>query len=186
MTKQNYRRNVLDTAAAQLQRHDLRALWVFLLGGPGETPETVEQTLAFIASSVPSPNAVYVTLGVRVYPGSPMGDDLNRGRLEVDSLRYHADHRDVPFYYSNRTPPAWLEARLSRFQREHPQVMLSSEGHDWLTQAALSVMNYLPVRKPYWQYVPTLNAVRRQLRWPMKRSHQPLEIIPALTPAPHS
>jgi radical SAM superfamily enzyme YgiQ (UPF0313 family) len=182
--QKNYRRSVLDTAAAQLQRHDIRALWVFLLGGPGETPETVEQTLAFIAASVPSPNAVYITLGVRVYPGSPMGDDFDRGRLGVGSLRYHADHQDVPFYYSNQTPPAWLEARLRRFQREHPQVMLSSEGHDWLTQAALSVMNFLPVRKPYWQYIPTLNAVRRQLRWPMKQSTPSLEIIPALTTAP--
>jgi hypothetical protein len=36
-------------------------------------------------------------------------------------------------YYSNQTPPAWLEVRLGKFQRSHPQVMLSCEGHAWLT-----------------------------------------------------
>lgn len=162
----NYGRERLLAAAQALRRHDLRALWVFLLGGPGETPETVEQTLEFIAESVPAPNAVYVTSGIRIYPGSPIGDELEAGRLRVASLRHAGREADVPFYYSEATPPAWLERRLRQFQRAHPQVMLSCEGHAWLTQAALSVMQYLPVPKPYWQYIPVLNATRRWLRWP--------------------
>ncbi len=164
--QKNYRRDKLFAAADALQRHDIRALWVFLLGGPGETPETVEQTLSFIAQSVPSPNAVYITSGIRIYPGSPIGDELDRGRLSAESLRRRVQHADVPFFYSEHTPPAWLEARLRQFQRSQPQVMLSCEGHARLTQTALSVMQYLPLRKPYWQYIPALNAARRWLRWP--------------------
>jgi radical SAM superfamily enzyme YgiQ (UPF0313 family) len=165
----NYRRDRLYAAAEALKRHRLRALWVFLLGGPGETPDTVGQTLSFIAQAIPSPNAVYITSGIRIYPGSPIADDLDRGRLRLGDLRHHPDHGDVPFFYSDRTPPAWLDAHLRRFQRAHPQVMLSCQGHDWLTQAALSVMQYLPVRKPYWQYLPALNAARRWLRAPVPK-----------------
>lgn len=182
--KKNYRRDKLFAAAESLQRHDIRALWVFLLGGPGETHDTVEQTLSFIAQSVPSPNAVYITSGIRIYPGSPMGDELDRGRLSVESLRRRVEHADVPFYYSEQTQPAWLEARLRKFQRAHPQVMLSCEGHARLTQAALSVMQYLPLRKPYWQYIPTLNAARRWLRWPAARYDSASEVLPGFVPAP--
>lgn len=182
--EKNYRRDRLFAAAETLQRHGIRALWVFLLGGPGETPETVEQTLSFIAQSVPSPNAVYITSGIRIYPGSPIGDELDRGRLSVEDLRRRVEHADVPFYYSSQTPPAWLETRLRKFQRSHPQVMLSCEGHAWLTQAALSVMQYLPLRKPYWQYIPALNTARRWLRWPARNHSASAGILPALSPAP--
>ena len=169
----NYQRDRLFAAAEALRRHDLRALWVFLLGGPGETPETVEETLSFIHQSIPSPNAAYITSGIRVYPGSPIGDDLARGRLSVASLRRRIEAKDVPFFYSHLTPPAWLETRLRQFQHAHPQVMLSCEGHGWLTQAALSVMQWLPVRKPYWQHLPALNALRQWLRWPGRSTHWP-------------
>jgi len=184
--EKNYRRDRLFAAAEILHLHGIRALWVFLLGGPGETPETVEQTLSFIAQSVPSPNAVYITSGIRIYPGSPIGDELDRGRLSVEDLRRRVEHADVPFYYSSQTPPAWLESRLRKFQRSHPQVMLSCEGHAWLTQAALSVMQYLPLRKPYWQYIPALNTARRWLRWPARNHSASAGILPALSPAPQS
>lgn len=182
--QKSYRREKLFAAAEALQRHDIRALWVFLLGGPGETPETVAQTLSFIAQSVPSPNAVYITSGIRIYPGSPIGDELDHGRLSVESLRRRVEHANVPFYYSEHTPPAWLEARLRKFQRSQPQVMLSCEGHAWLTQAALSVMQYLPLRKPYWQYIPALNTARRWLRWPAPKYSAANEVLPPLATAP--
>ncbi len=178
----NYRRARLVTAAESLRRHQIRALWVFLLGGPGETPETVDQTLSFIAQSVPSPNAVYITSGIRIYPGSPIGDALDRGRLSARDLRHRAEHPDVPFYYSNHTPPDWLEARLRAFQRSQPQVLLSCEGHAWLTQAMLTVMQFLPLRKPYWQYIPALNAARRCLRWPVTRNPGAGAGLPPLSP----
>lgn len=178
----NYRSDRLFQAAQSLRHHDIRALWVFLLGGPGETPETVEQTLSFIAQSVPSPNAVYITSGIRIYPGSPIGAELDRGRLSVESLRRRVEHADVPFFYSEQTPPAWLEPRLRAFQREQPQVMLSCEGHAWLTQAALSALQYLPWRKPYWQYIPALNGARRCLWWPRTKTTR-AALLPAFAPA---
>ena len=180
--EKNYRRDRLFAAAESLQKHDIRALWVFLLGGPGETPDTVEQTLSFIAQSVPSPNAVYITSGIRIYPGSPIGDEMDQGRLEVEHLRRRVEHADVPFYYSSQTPPAWLESHLRGFQRSHPQVMLSCEGHAWLTQAALSVMQYLPLRKPYWQYIPALNTARRWLRWQAASRSREMEVLPVFSP----
>ena len=63
----------------------------------------------------------------------------------------------------HRTPPGWLEETLRAFQRRHPHVMLSCEGHSRLTQWGLKAMSLLPFPKPYWQYIPFLNRVRRML-----------------------
>lgn len=159
--QKNYRRERLFEAADLLDRHGITALWVFLIGGPGESPATVDETLSFIEERVQSPHAVYITSGIRVYPGSPIADDANAGLFAKEDLRLRSDLPNLEFFYSNATPPEWLEARLRAFQARHPHVMLSCEGHSALTQIALRVMNFLPFRKPYWQYIPALNRVRR-------------------------
>jgi radical SAM superfamily enzyme YgiQ (UPF0313 family) len=159
--QKNYRRGQLHAAADLLARHDIQALWVFLLGGPGETAATVEESLSFIEERVHSPHAVYITSGIRIYAGSPISDDVDAGVFAKEDLRQRAELPGLEFFYSHATPPAWLEARLRAFQARHPHVMLSCEGHTATTQLALRVMNYLPFRKPYWQYIPALNRLRR-------------------------
>jgi radical SAM superfamily enzyme YgiQ (UPF0313 family) len=159
--QKNYRRQRLYEAADLLERHDITGLWVFLIGGPGESAQTVEETLSFIEDRVRSPHAVYITSGIRVYSGSPIADDAEAGLFAKEDLRRRAELPNLEFFYSNATPPEWLEARLRAFQARYPHVMLSCEGHSTLTQVALRVMNHLPFRKPYWQYIPALNRVRR-------------------------
>ena len=46
----------------------------------------------FIVEAVTSPNAVYITSGIRIYPGSPIGDELDQGRLSVEDLRRRVEH----------------------------------------------------------------------------------------------
>jgi radical SAM superfamily enzyme YgiQ (UPF0313 family) len=159
--QKNYKRTRLHEAADLLAKHDITALWVFLIGGPDETAQTVEETLSFIEERVHSPHAVYITSGIRVYPGSPIADDADAGLFVKEDLRRRAELPELEFFYSHATPPDWLEARLRAFQRRHPHVMLSCEGHSAVTQIALRVMSHLPFRKPYWQYIPALNRIRR-------------------------
>src|SRR5262249_18462694 len=56
--------------ARWLPRNGIPAVWVFLVGSPGETMDTVEETFSFIAREIPKNDLVYVTHGVRVYPGT--------------------------------------------------------------------------------------------------------------------
>jgi len=159
--QKNYLRPQLEAGARLLRKHGLTALWVFLLGGPGETEATVEESLEFIEESVAPPNAVYITSGIRIYPGSPLADSVELGAFVREDLRQKSGLPQLQFFYSHDTPPEWLETRLRTFQRRHHHVMLSCEGHALLTHLALRVMNYLPFPKPYWQYLPALNRLRR-------------------------
>jgi radical SAM superfamily enzyme YgiQ (UPF0313 family) len=53
-----------------LARHGIRRMGFLLLGGPGETRETVEESLAFADSL--RLEALKTTVGIRIYPGTPL------------------------------------------------------------------------------------------------------------------
>jgi radical SAM superfamily enzyme YgiQ (UPF0313 family) len=164
--RKTYGREALYDAAEQLEAHGMLALWVFLLGGPGETEETVAETLSFIEGRIRPPNAVYITSGIRIYDGSPIADDVAAGVFAKEDLRRRPDLPGLQFFYAHATQPGWLETRLRAFQAAHPHVLLSCQGHSVATQLALRVMHHLPFRKPYWQYLPTLNRLRHLMRGP--------------------
>ncbi len=56
--------------AELLAARGIRRVGFLLLGGPGETPETVEESLAF-ASSLRL-DELRITVGIRIYPGTPL------------------------------------------------------------------------------------------------------------------
>ncbi len=53
-----------------LARHGIRRIGFLLLGGPGETRETVEQSIGFARSL--GLDALKVTVGIRIYPCTPL------------------------------------------------------------------------------------------------------------------
>ena len=118
--QKNYRRQRLYEAADLLERHDIIGLWVFLIGGPGESAQNSRGNALVHRGAVHSPHAVYITSGIRVYPGSPIADDADAGLFAKEDLRRRADLPGLEFFYSNATPPEWLEARLRAFQARHP------------------------------------------------------------------
>ncbi|MBI5441387.1 MAG: hypothetical protein HY900_09280, partial [Deltaproteobacteria bacterium] len=65
-----YGRAEVERAADLLEKADVPCLWVFLLGGPGETEATVRETLAFAAARKRPRDAAYLSAGIRVYPGT--------------------------------------------------------------------------------------------------------------------
>ncbi len=57
-------------ASDMLTSCGIRRMGFLLLGGPGETKETVEESLAFTASL--GLDDLKVTIGIRIYPGTPL------------------------------------------------------------------------------------------------------------------
>jgi hypothetical protein len=73
-----------------------------LLGGPGETRETVQDTIALMRETAPS--RVGISLGVRVYPGTVLGDDvqamgIQSGAPGLHGTLVHNDDLLKPVYY---------------------------------------------------------------------------------------
>ncbi|HQR45659.1 MAG TPA: radical SAM protein [Thermoanaerobaculia bacterium] len=87
-----FRPDDVRAASEALARHGIRRHGFLLLGGPGETPETVEESLAFARSL--GLESLKVTLGIRIYPGTPLA-----ARAVTDGLVAPDDDLLAPRFY---------------------------------------------------------------------------------------
>ncbi|HUT56167.1 MAG TPA: radical SAM protein [bacterium] len=64
---------------ALLHQHGIRCLGFLLLGGPGETRDTVLESLAF-ADSLPL-SFLKITIGIRIYPATRLAEQSRQGKI---------------------------------------------------------------------------------------------------------
>jgi radical SAM superfamily enzyme YgiQ (UPF0313 family) len=143
--------------AERVEKHGLRILWIFLVGGPGETRETIEETLDFARWRLERGDAVYVTVGLRIYPGTT----LHRIAIAEEVVPADSSLLDPAFYFSRDLSFDATVVRLKRFAADHPRFMFSADSRSvvlpYLTRAA-SVLN-LP--RPHWRYMGLFQRVSR-------------------------
>ncbi len=65
-----YNAGAVYRAADVVRGHRLPCLWIFMLGGPGETEKTVSETLRFAENSIRRGDAAFFNIGIRIYPGT--------------------------------------------------------------------------------------------------------------------
>jgi radical SAM superfamily enzyme YgiQ (UPF0313 family) len=92
-----------------LAAHGIRRMGFLLLGGPGETRETVEQSLAFADSL--HLDFLKITVGIRIYPGTP----LARRAVEEGMISADDDLLFPRFYLAPGLEP-WIQERVARFE----------------------------------------------------------------------
>jgi len=145
------------TVAEEVERAGIRVLWIFLVGGPGETAATLEDTLRFAEWRLERGDAVYVTVGLRIYPGTTLQ------RIAVDEGVIAGDDSLLlpRFYFSGALPLASAVRRMRAFAVRYPRFMFSADSRSpilpWLTRAA-SLM-HLP--RPHWRYMGVFQRVSR-------------------------
>ncbi|MBN2181621.1 MAG: radical SAM protein [Sedimentisphaerales bacterium] len=74
--RQRHSRDDLAAAVKLCRENNIAVMVDLLLGGPGETPQTVQETIEFIKKV--NPDCVGTTLGMRVYPRTAMGKIVER------------------------------------------------------------------------------------------------------------
>ncbi len=145
--------------AERVEKFGIKALWIFLVGGPGETAETVEQTLAFAAWRLRRGDAVYLTVGLRIYPGTT----LHRIAIAEGVVPSGSTLLDPTFYFSSAIQFDSTVARLKKFAAEHPRFMFSADSRSavlpYLTRAA----SILHLPRPHWQYMGLFQRVARAI-----------------------
>jgi len=145
--------------AERVESHGIKTLWIFLVGGPGETRLTVEETLAFARWRLRRGDAVYLTVGLRIYPGTTLHRiAIAEGVVPADSTLL-----DPAFYFSSSLQFDKTVLRLKQFASDHPRFMFSADSRSavlpYLTRAA-SVL-HLP--RPHWQYMGLFQRVARAI-----------------------
>ena len=145
-------------AAEVVARHRLPCVWIFMLGGPNETRETVEETLRFAERHVRPSDVAFFGTGIRVYPGTGL-EAIARGQGVLGAAP--GEMLEPVFYTSPEVDAAWLQERVRGAVRGAMRYMgADSLGFRYLPQ--LHRAGYaLGLRPPLWRHTA---RIRRGLR----------------------
>jgi anaerobic magnesium-protoporphyrin IX monomethyl ester cyclase len=151
----------LVSAATALDTTPFTVMWLFLIGGPGETHETIEETLAFVRRHVargkrPPYTMAHFYFGMRVYPGTRLWDAAIRDGFiapESDPLRFL-------WYVSPRLDLARAIGQLVESCVQLPEVSLAFD-EKWaeLSAVVTGLGKVLRMPKPYWRSLWKLNRL---------------------------
>jgi len=150
----------VESAAAAVRQSSLPCFWLFLLGGPGESQETVAQTLRFARRTLRKGDVAFFNVGLRIYPGT----ELERIARQEGVLRHSPEEMLEPvFYFSPQLDRRWTLDQVRRAAAENLNLLhAASLSHPWLP-AVNRLFSRLPVRPPLWRHTPTIRRVVRAL-----------------------
>ncbi|MFP4474512.1 MAG: B12-binding domain-containing radical SAM protein [Desulfatibacillaceae bacterium] len=96
------------------RKHGMFPMGFLMLGGPGETPETVRRSMEFVESL--GLGMMKVTQGVRIYPDTPLAEIARReGVIVPDDDLLH------PRFYIRPGMETCVEESLAQWKRDHPE-----------------------------------------------------------------
>lgn len=119
--KKEFAADDVRTTSALCHRHGLKFCHSLIFGGPGETAETVEETLALMDAV--QPTAVIAMTGIRILPGTGMVDiALADGQLDADDTLLY------PRFYVAPTLGDTLIDRIEAHARTHRNWIVPGKG----------------------------------------------------------
>ncbi|MFN2399083.1 MAG: radical SAM protein [Gemmatimonadaceae bacterium] len=143
--------------ASDVERSGMGVLWIFLVGGPGESQTTLEETLRFAAWRLKRGDAVYLTVGLRIYPGTTLQRvAIREGVVSAD------DPLLVPrFYFSALLSFDDTVAKLRQFASDHPRFMFSADSRSPLLPYLTRLASLLRLPGPHWRYMGVFQRLAR-------------------------
>lgn len=143
----------VNQAAEAIRRHAIPCLWFFMLGGPGETQATVEETLNFAKKRIRPRDVAYFTIGIRVYPGTRLQSIAEeQGALPADSGNlFHP-----VFYVSPELDTAWLIKKVQNTVKGQSNFIIAGEANMPMMPVIYRLGYSLGVRSPLWRFTPLL------------------------------
>ncbi len=140
-----------STYAHELKLHYSHFL---IFGGPGETPDTVEETLAH---SMELPGSYFfATIGMRIYPDTPLWRHCapeSRGETSADYLLEPRFYVEPPL-----TTPSLL-ARIKKHQETHDNWVLGDPPPAFAE--TMDKLRRRGVIGPMWEYIELLQRMAR-------------------------
>jgi len=145
-------------AAEVLKRHSIPCAWIFLLGGPGETRETVAETLRFAETAARAKDVVFFNIGLRIYPGTELESIARRQGI----LTALPDQMLRPvFYVSPDVDADWMMNEVRRSMSSHMNFINTDSIGLSILPRVHRAAHVLGVRPPLWKHT---RFIRRSLR----------------------
>lgn len=149
----------VNHAAEVVRRHNLPCAWIFLLGGPGETEDTVRETLRFAETRIRPQDVVFFNIGVRIYPGTELESIARtQGVLSTPS----GEMLRPVFYVSPEIDAAWAVNEVERAMGRNMNFINTDSIGLSILPAVHRIGARLGVRPPLWRHT---RFIRRALRF---------------------
>jgi len=145
-------------AASLVRKFDMPFVWIFMLGGPGETKITVMETIQFAKKYVRPTDVAFFTVGIRIYPGTELAEIARReGVLSLSG----SDMLEPVFYISPKVEFTWILKQIQEAMDEHMNfINTDSIGLSYLPKIH-RMGHRFGIRPPLWRYT---SRIRRALR----------------------
>ncbi len=145
-------------AADVMQRHGLPCAWIFLLGGPGETRDTVRETLRFAEQRTRPQDVVFFNIGIRIYPGTELESIARRQGVLTTAPE---DMLKPVFYVSPEVDAAWMMNEVRKSMGVHMNFINTDSIGLSILPLVHRIGYRLGVRPPLWRHT---RFIRRGLR----------------------
>ena len=97
----------------RLKKYDINRMGFLLFGGPGETKETVNESLVFADSL--DLEAMKITVGIRIYPNTLLAQTA----LEEEMIKAD-DNLLIPKFYITKGLESWLRETVNYWMKTRP------------------------------------------------------------------
>ena len=94
--RKNFSKNKLIQCAEIIHKYDMPTMWFFMLGGHGETEETILETFKFIDNYISEDDMVHITEGIRIIPNT----ELYNIAIDEEIISKEMNVIDPMFYVS--------------------------------------------------------------------------------------
>jgi radical SAM superfamily enzyme YgiQ (UPF0313 family) len=116
MRKRFTTQDVKETCSL-LRNAGIRRTGFLLLGGPGETRDSVQESLAFADSL--ELDVIVITAGIRIYPDTALADIARKEGVVAKN-----DDLLLPRFYLSGEVKDWITDRTAEYSRRHPNGMV--------------------------------------------------------------
>jgi radical SAM superfamily enzyme YgiQ (UPF0313 family) len=156
-----YTTSDVHNAASVVREAGLPCLWVYMLGGPGETRKTAQETIRFATSVLRDGDAAFFNVGIRIYPGTQLETIARREGL----LTMSPGEMVAPaFYFSPELEVEWVMHLLQQTAREHRNILYSAKALDHpLLPLINRVAGLAGISQPLWRHTATIRTILRLL-----------------------
>jgi radical SAM superfamily enzyme YgiQ (UPF0313 family) len=132
----------------------IRCTWFFLLGGPGETRETVEETVSFVEEHLNCKRFLNIMMtGIRILPGT----ELARRAVAEKYLPPGCDLCEPAFYFAPGLDEQWVLNRINRGIARCPTIVHGAEENgSLLTRVFNHGLYWTGFAPPFYRFLPML------------------------------
>lgn len=152
--RKDFEMDKVYAAARYIRESGIHSTWFFMLGGPGETQDTVEETISFVEKELADDNMMSIFIvGIRIFPGTGVA----KTAYKEGYLKPETDLSRPTFYVSPHVSEDWMIQRINRAVQNTPYVVLAAdEGHTFVEIAMQRFLRLARAAPPYWRFLPTV------------------------------